>query len=467
MSDTSAITISKRVDPIKTIKRILLRYFYIDRPVFFGLADKVWLIMAGPVTMILIATCFTPELQGYYYTFANLLALQVFVEMGLGTVIIQFASHEWSKLSLNKEGKIVGDDIALSRLTSLTQIATKWYLVGGAVLSIGLAIGGYIFFSTSSNVTNVNWSGPWILLSLMTGINIILLPLWSILEGCNQVNKLYAYRFVQNIFKNVFLWIAIFGGAKLWSASVSVLVIIVCASIFILSHYKKFFIRLLRSKPSNSVIKWKEELLPMQWRIAVSWMSGYLAFSLFTPVLFKYQGPVVAGQMGMTWSMVSSVGAIASAWLAPKVPIFGMLIAKHQYKDLDKLFWRVVKIIFPVSIVLVIVIWLLVYLLYQFKSSFSNRILAPLPTIIFLIAQVLVVFSFPVSAYLRAHKREPLVFLSVVAGFLIAFSTIFLGKYFSVNGIVVGYLGVNMFIVPMIFLVWKKRRAIWHSNINS
>ena len=463
MSDTSAITISKCVDPIKTIKRILLRYFYIDRPVFFGLADKVWLIMAGPVTMILIATCFTPELQGYYYTFANLLALQVFVEMGLGTVIIQFASHEWSKLSLNKEGKIVGDDIALSRLTSLTQIATKWYLVGGAVLSIGLAIGGYIFFSTSSNVTNVNWSGPWILLSLMTGINIILLPLWSILEGCNQVNKLYAYRFVQNIFKNVFLWIAIFGGAKLWSASVSVLVIIVCASIFILSHYKKFFIQLLRSKPSSSVIKWKEELLPMQWRIALSWMSGYFVFSLFTPVLFKYQGPVVAGQMGMTWSMVGLVGALSSAWVSPKVPSFGMLIAKQSYEKLDKEFWRLIKIVFIVSVLVSLCIFIGVVLLNFLKLKISTRFLPLFPIFLFLVAQIMLALSCPVAAYLRAHKKEPLMYLSVAAAVMTAVSTLVLGKKYSSTGVAFGYLLTNAIIIPMVFIVWEKCKMTWHA----
>ena len=38
----------------------------------------------------------------------------------------------------------------------------------------------------------------------------------------------------------------------------------------------------------------------MQWKIAISWTSGYLAFQLFTPLLFRYQNATVAGQMGMT-----------------------------------------------------------------------------------------------------------------------------------------------------------------------
>jgi hypothetical protein len=34
--------------------------------------------------------------QGFYYTFGSVLALQVFVKLGLVTVIVQMASHEWN-----------------------------------------------------------------------------------------------------------------------------------------------------------------------------------------------------------------------------------------------------------------------------------------------------------------------------------------------------------------------------------
>lgn len=65
-----------------------------DRAVFYGFLTRIWGIAAAPVTALLIAGKFTPQIQGYYYTFTNLLSLQIFVELGLGTVIIQFASHE-------------------------------------------------------------------------------------------------------------------------------------------------------------------------------------------------------------------------------------------------------------------------------------------------------------------------------------------------------------------------------------
>ena len=131
----------------------------IDSAVFFSLLSKLWSIVAGPITVILIAYKFTPELQGYYFTFINLIALQVFIELGLGVVIIQFASHEWSKLSLNKAGYIVGESEALSRLISLAKITIKWYLIGSLIAIFGLGIVGYIFFS-QSQTSNLNWMLP-------------------------------------------------------------------------------------------------------------------------------------------------------------------------------------------------------------------------------------------------------------------------------------------------------------------
>ena len=127
----------------------LARKFAVDRAVLFALLLRIWTILSGPVTVLLIATKFSPEVQGFYYTFATILALQVFVELGLGVVITQFASHEWAKLRLDEAGNIVGDDHSLSRLVSIARLALKWYGLASIIVAIGLGIGGHLFFSSS------------------------------------------------------------------------------------------------------------------------------------------------------------------------------------------------------------------------------------------------------------------------------------------------------------------------------
>ena len=445
--------------------RYILRRFEVDRAVFFGLLTRAWGLCSGPVTAILIATNFTPELQGFYYTFATILALQIFVELGLGTVIVQFASHEWSKLDLNESGSLVGDRAALSRLISIADIAKKWYSVGGILATIGLGIGGYIFFSTSPD-DGVSWVLPWFFLCMITGISICLVPIWSLLEGCNQVTRLYTFRFFQGALISITVWIAIIAGAGLWTAFISGIAGLCCSLFFLKRQYWLFLGTLLLSKPDGQKIRWHTDMLPMQWRIALSWISGYFVFSLFTPVLFKYHGAVIAGQFGMTWTLIGAVSMIAGSWLAPKIPQFGMLIAQKNYQKLDFSLWRITRIIIGISALLAVAIWSFVLILnildFSIADRFASRLLPPLPTGIFLFAQLIVVTSLPFSAYLRAHKKEPLMFLSVISGILIGFSAFYLGKLYSVMGMAVGYLILNVILIPVVFLIWRRCRREWH-----
>ena len=72
------------------------RWMGVDRAVGFAVLARFWQLLTGPVTQLLIVFCFTDIQQGYYYAFMNLLAMQIFVELGLHVVIINVASHEWS-----------------------------------------------------------------------------------------------------------------------------------------------------------------------------------------------------------------------------------------------------------------------------------------------------------------------------------------------------------------------------------
>ncbi|MDD5079042.1 MAG: hypothetical protein PHH68_01790 [Candidatus Omnitrophica bacterium] len=442
--------------------KLLLRKIKMDRAVFFALMARVCSGAIGLVTLFLIVRKFTPELQGYYYTFYNLVALQIFVELGLGTVIIQFASHEWASLRFDEKGNVVGSADALSRLISLARISMRWYVTGGVILTFLLSIFGYLFFSKSHSVI-VNWAGPWFVLCLFTGFNILLVPLWSLLEGCNQVKNLYTYRFIQVVCSGLAVLAAILLGAGLWSLSFSTLAIFICAPIFLLRYYKKFLKILIFSIPLGSRISWKIEIFPMQWRIAVSWFSGYFVFCLFTPVLFHYQGPVVAGQFGMTWSLINVVGMVATSWLVPRIPQFGIFIAQKKYKELDKFFWKITRIVSILIFLSSLIILFFIYIINKFNFPLASRLLTPFVTALLLIAQALVVFSMPFSSYLRAHKREPLMILSVLSGLSIGFVTLLLSKYCTVREVAIGYLVVTVIIIPIIFIIWVRCKAIWHT----
>ena len=60
----------------------LRRKMGVNRPVFYTLVGRGWSLLSGPITILLLTTFFSPKVQGYYYTFGSVLALQVFLELG-------------------------------------------------------------------------------------------------------------------------------------------------------------------------------------------------------------------------------------------------------------------------------------------------------------------------------------------------------------------------------------------------
>jgi len=443
--------------------RSFARRVEMDRAVLYAVLARIWGFAAGPVTALLIATKFTPALQGFYYTFGSILALQVFAELGIGLVITQFASHEWAMLRISENRRIEGDPNALSRLASLVRIAIKWYSILAVIVTVGLSIGGYVFFSQSP-VQNVSWKLPWISLCVCTGINLISVAVWSLLEGCNQVSNVYFYRFFQGLFGSLAAWCAILLGVDLWTASIIPIVGLLYAGIFLRRNYWGFFKSILLADLQGPRLSWVKDILPFQWRIALSWAaSGYLVFSLFTPVLFHYHGPLIAGQMGMTWSFVGALSAIGGAWLGPRVPQFGMMVAQKRYAEMDRLFWRLTIIVTSITILVAISIWLVVFGLNYYDHFLANRLLPPLPTALFLIAMTINTASFPMSIYMRAHKKEPLMFLSILVGPIIGLSVWLLGKHYSALGMAIGYLTIMVLIFPIIFKIWCRFRTVWHN----
>jgi len=139
----------------------LLKWFEVDKAIFFVLLARGWQLLAGPISILLITNYLTPYAQGFYYTFGSLLALQFFVELGFSLVIINISSHEWAHLRLDHAGYIVGEPEAKSRLISLGRLIYRWYAVASVIFILGVSIGGYHFFSQTPHPYK-NWQTPWI-----------------------------------------------------------------------------------------------------------------------------------------------------------------------------------------------------------------------------------------------------------------------------------------------------------------
>ncbi len=441
----------------------ILSILGIDRATFWALSSKICLMGSGLVTTLMVAKFFSQEEQGYYYTFLSVLSLQIFAEFGLGIVVSSYASHEWAYLKLDDKGYIQGNQSSLSKLISLGNFAKKCYLKISTISFLVLLFGGGLFFSIKSSHNIHLWLMPWFLLSLLTAISLYLVPFWSILEGCNQVESVYILRLSQVLVTGLITWVAIYSGFGLWAMSLAGFVGVLLIFVLMRKRYKNFLCTIFYSERFGLKVNWKHDILPMQWRIGVSWISGYLTFSLFVPLIFYYKGPVLAGQAGMTLAFVSAVTGVIAGWISPKAPSFGILIAQSKFDELDTMFYRLSVRVTLVSISMAITIWLGIYFINIFGLPIAQRLLPPLPAAFFLGGAVVLCSGLPMSTYLRAHKKEPLLLISIFCGIFTSISVFFSAKYYSIDVMAIMYFLSILISTPFILLKWLNFRRQHHS----
>lgn len=450
-----------------------------DRAVVFGLAARLWQFFTGPITAILVTSYFSGDAQGYYYTFASFLAMQSFVELGLHTIVIYFASHEWASLRLDSEGNIGGEPAALNRLAALSRSLVRWY-AGVALLFVpGVSIVGYFFFR--SGPPEVDWLAPWLVVVALSGLSLWLLPFFAILEGCQQLAEVNRFRFGLGALANVFVWISLIFGADLWTAAMTAAVKAIGECAFLTFKYRRFFASLLDQSVVAGAFQWKKEIWPLQWRIAVQGVTGYFSFAFVTPVLFHYHGATVGGQMGLTWTVLAAMQGVGQAWVQPCAPRFGVLISQRRFKELDALFRKTTLISTGVVTVGCVAFLMLVVLLKYFQPlltsidqlparalvRLSERMLDPVPVALFGLCVILGHIISCTGIYIRSHKRDPLLAITTVANILIGILVVLAGRDYGATGAAAAFLAIELLIdLPGYWVIRSICRRKWHPALN-
>jgi hypothetical protein len=115
-----------------------------------------------------------------------------------------------------------------------------------------------------------------------------------------------------------------------WNAAVNLLV----PAIYLVIRWRRFLAQMLRPAGLH-IISWRKEVWGFQWRIAGTWMFRYFLEAGISPLAFQLSGPVVAGQVGMSFQMVRTIGGLANSWTATKIPFWGTLAAKKRWEELE------------------------------------------------------------------------------------------------------------------------------------
>lgn len=437
----------------------------LDRAVGFNVLARSWSIFSGALNVLLIAHFLGPAEQGYYYTFSSLVALQIIFELGFSFVILQLAAHESSRLQIELNGEIKGDDIAHYRLASVLQKSVRWYSAAAVLMAAVLVVAGFHFFSAHEQASApVAWKWPWICVIVCAVWTFQMDPVFSFLEGCGFVPQVARLRFTQAICGTVLAWSALTLHHGLF-APAGIILGQALAGFFFLYSKRKMLLPLWRHRSRAHMVSWRNEIWPFQWRIAITCIASYFIFPLFSPVLFSYRGATEAGKMGMSLNIANALGAVALAWISTKASPFGNMIARRDFETLDKVFFRTVLQSGALLLSAEAVVLSCLYFIGQHLPRLASRML-PIP--IFAVLMFSIFLNHLVMSegiYLRAHKREPFLVLATTVGIVTAISTVVTGKLFGASGIVVGYFicGGILYLAGGTYL-FRRLRRLWHDG---
>ena len=440
----------------------------VDRAVGFTVLGRMWGSVAGMISLVVVGHYLTPGEQGYYYTFASLLALQVFAEMGLANVILQFVSHEAAHLEITPTGIVDGPIQARSRLASVLRFSLGWYVVAAGVLAVALIPIGFLFFANfSDGQATVFWELPWICTVLASAGILLVTPIPALLEGCGMVAEVARYRLLQAVAANVALWIAILSGAGLAAAAVFATTNLIVMVAWLATKYRHLIMELLTANGSET-IDWRNEIWPYQWRIAISWLCGYFIFQIFTPLVFAFHGPVQAGRMGMSLTLAAAVSAVGLSWLSTRAPQFGALVSLRRFDELDAIFFRSMKQAISVSAFGACIVAAMGVLVHVGHHPFANRILPPWPLACLLLANVVNLVVAAEAMYLRAFKEEPFLVVSMTNAALTALVASILAWVGSATEIAFGYLMINTLVgLGLGTWVFRSKRRQWRRKLGA
>lgn len=423
---------------------------------------RVWTIAAGFLTVLAVPYWLSAEEQGFYFSFGSLIALQLFFELGLSYVVTQHTAAQLPFLSM-KDGRIIGENVNVARVARLLYLTSRAYAVIALIFFISVGTAGTWFFA-SAKTTSVSWSVSWWLMVLMTAGNLLVSPWLATAQGLGRVGDVARIRTYQSIVGYVIAWTLMANGFGLFALP-AITAASFAGSLFWL-YFKAKDIRHLASKGNEpnarTSISWRHELLPFQWRIAVSWMSGYFIFQLFTPITFYLFGAIAAGQIGFLMAITNSLSTLSMSWVHAKAPRITSLLANSEKPDAKALF-RVQTIAASTSQVVAMTALIAVTVVAKNADlAWADRL--PSIGILFSVALASICnqIIFSMAVFIRAHGVEALMWPTILTGFLtIAMLTVLAPV--GISAAMVGYAALQAsFCLP--WVAWIFFTQYWNPD---
>lgn len=423
---------------------------------------QLWRLISGPMSMLLIPIFMTADIQGFWYTFGSVCALSAFADLGFTWIIMQFSAHEFAFLKLDRTRGLEGSPESIGGLSSLFRFVLRWTTALVLLVFPVIFIVGIVMFSQKAAYSV--WLIPWIIFSVSSSVQFFNSSVSSFTMGCDQVATIQVTTLLTSMLSFLVTWGCLFMHMGLYSLALAQLSGSVAFAFIMAARYKQFFFPMIRYK--GAAKKWGKEILTLLWRYALSWSSGYLIFSLYTPLAFQFHGSVDAGKVGITITLVTAMFSLSNSWFNANTPKLAILVAKKDWKALDSSFLKNLIMTLATYILGILTLVIMIAILsgrWPFFDKIKSRFLGPIPLIMLIACWFFQIIVNSMAVYMRVHKEEPMMMASIVTGIIVSVSTFLSAKYLPTSMFFVGFLGSFAVSLPWTVLLFFRKRRVWQS----
>lgn len=428
---------------------------------FYASGARVLQLISGVLIISLSAVFLTKANQGLLLTLNSIAAIQIFFELGFSSVILQYIGHEKQNISFNEKIGFSGPGENLQRLSNIYNLARVWFSWGALGCSIFLIIGGSIFFFEKS-IDNSVWFIPLIAMSIGIPLSLYSQRFWVVYEGFGHIERVYQLRACAATLSCFVIAISFYFGFGLLAPAISPLCFFIFSQILKFSNlsFWKFLKKI--NEENEQQKKLFKEILFLQAKIAMSWLSGFFMFQSVTPIIYKLGSPESAAVIGIGMSAILILNGLLGTIVQIKIP---KLIRLINLKSIEEYFSYGKKLLF-LTVFAAMVLSVLGGLFIYFLDIMNVRWLTDrLPNIetyaFFMLAAVVNQIISTQATLTRLFKAEPYLFHSILVAVSTVLVMIFSAKL-DVSKIALYYFLITLVIsLPsslLIFNVEKRKR---------
>ena len=423
----------------------------------YYLLNRCWMLFSTPVTMWLVLEFLDPVQQGYYYTFLGILAYQALAEFGFNAGLIHFLAIEWSNLML-LDGRVTGPSTSLKNLSTLLKIAINWAIFSSSLAGVIFYLIGFFFFSQKEGGSQI-WFYPWLFACLAIIFGLSFQVLKSVAEGVDSVHQSQQASLFGAVFSAILVWMGLLYGLGLYVIPLAI-ISNACVGFLYLAYAIKPILKCINynSKECRE-INWAADFFPHQAKLGLSLIFGLAMFQSFIPIIFKFQGAIQVGQVGILLQAYVLINSISMVWVSNAGPNFGRCWALGDCDGVIKIVHEVLeKSLFTATLFSGLAVCF-VYVIKMFWPEIGGRIGSISALLLLCMTVVVMQFSNVYTAAIRYRKKESFLLVAATGAVLVVVSNLMLVKY-GTEAVFLGFFCIMAFLVnPWIYWIYKKQMS--------